>query len=475
MAGIAILSMVGDWLLWQRPDGTLESRIAESWKASNGAKSWTFNIRKGVKFHDGTELTADDVVYSFKAHLDPKNISGQQGNFKNIFNSEGVIKVDKYTVRFDLLEANSNFPYTVSSTSYGAIIIKNGAKGDVAWTDKMISVGPWLLVSYNQQEKTVLKRNPNYWGKNNSTVEFVELIQFASASSSLPQLLTGVIDAVIGLSPASVEKLPKTKFAVQTIPSATSLHVHMRCDWGPFKDKRVRQAAALTLDREGYVKGILRGIGGTVANDSVMDSYPTKDKTVAQRKKDLVKAKRLMKQAGYENGFEVDLSTWYRDDINQLALFIKASFALINIKVNLKIDAAEGGGVFFYTFDPYPSVKGKVFEYDNNSWLASNLGIVDWIGRGVPDQYLLREWRSTGDWNAAHIDSPKLDAAIDAYTKAISFEKKKQATKLIQEASLDQTPYIVVYNANVLFVTNKNVSGLLLNGINQIDGRNIRF
>jgi peptide/nickel transport system substrate-binding protein len=108
--GAGILAMVGEWLIWQTVNGDLEPRIAESWKATNGGKSWIFKIRKGVKFHDGTEVTADDVVYTFKSHLNPSNISAQKGNFKNIFDENGVIKVDKYTVRFNLLQANANFP-----------------------------------------------------------------------------------------------------------------------------------------------------------------------------------------------------------------------------------------------------------------------------------------------------------------------------------------------------------------------------
>jgi peptide/nickel transport system substrate-binding protein len=467
--GAGILAMVGEWLIWQTVNGDLEPRIAESWKAINGGKSWVFKLRKGIKFHDGTEVTADDVVYTFKSHLNPANISAQKGNFKNIFDENGVVKVDKYTVRFNLLQANANFPYTVASTSYGACIMKSGADGGVAWAKTMMSAGPWIMVSYKENDRTVFRKNNNYWAGNISSFDTIEHIQFASADAATPQLLTGGVDAVINVSPATATKLSKSKFTIQQIPSATSLHVHMRCDWGPFKDKRVRQAAALTLDRPAYIKGILKGVGGTIANDSVMDSYPTKDTSVPQRAKNIAKAKQLMKQAGVPNGFEVDLSTWGRDDIKSLALYIKNAFAEIGIKVNLKIDGSDGGGLFFYTYEPSVSIKGKVYEYDNNSWLASNLGISDWVGRGVPDQNLMREFRSTGDWSASHINSPALDAAIDEYMSALTFEKKKAASKKIQEVMLDETPVIIMYNTNLLVATRKNITNLKVNGISQID------
>jgi peptide/nickel transport system substrate-binding protein len=470
--GAGILAMVGEWLIWQTVNGDLEPRIAESWKATNGGRSWVFKIRKGVKFHDGTDLTADDVVYTFKSHLNPSNISAQKGNFKNLFDENGIVKVDNYTVRFNLLSANANFPYTVASTSYGACIMKSGTDGGVNWTKTMMSAGPWIMVSHKENDRTVFKKNKNYWAGNNSSFDTVEHIQFASTEAATPQLLTGRIDAVINVSPTTATKLSKNKFSVQQIPSATSLHVHMRCDWGPFKDKRVRQAAALTLDRAGYIKGILKGVGGNIANDSVMDSYPTKDTSVPQREKNITKAKQLMKAAGVPNGFEVELSTWGRDDIKSLALYIKNSFAEIGIKVTLKIDGSDGGGLFFYTYEPGISIKGKVYEYDNNSWLASNLGISDWVGRGVPDQNLMREFRSTGDWNASHINSPKLDAAIDKYMSALTFEKKKAASKEIQKVMLDETPVIIVYNTNLLVVTRKDIANIKVNGISQIDVTN---
>jgi peptide/nickel transport system substrate-binding protein len=470
-AGIAILSLVGEYLAWQGVDGSLEPRLAESWKPSKKGQSWTFYLRKGVKFHDGTEVTADDVVYTFKSHLNPANISSQKGNFKDILVESGVVKVDKYTVRFDLLSPNANFPYTVASTTYGAIIIKNGSNGGVPWLNKMVSAGPWIMVSHKENDRTVFKKNKNYWAGNNSSFDFIQLNTFASSSVSTAPLLTGKLDAMLAVTPSIAKKISKNKFIVQQIPSATGLHVHMRCDYGPFMDKRVRQAAALAFDRVGYVQGVLMGIGGTVANDSVMDSYPFADKSVPQRKQDLARARALMAEAGFPNGFEVDLSSWNREDITQLALALKDSLKKIKIKVNLKIDSSDAAN--YYSSNPYPSVKGKVFEYDNNTWLASNLGIVDWAGRGVPDQYLVREWRSTGDWNAAHVNSPKLDKAIDTYLGALTPAKQKEASKLIQEASLEETPYLVLYNANVLNIVRKGVSNLKVNSIGQIDATNV--
>ncbi len=471
-----ILSMVGEWLTWQLPDGSLEPRIAESWTASEDAKSWTFKIREGVMFNDGTPLTVDDIVYTFTAIFDEditKGISRSKGNYDNILDAAGVVKVDETTIQFNLLQPNGNFPYFVSSACYGMCIIKKDAFGGAGWESTMIAAGPWKMVSHVNTENTVYALNEFYWDKDfKPKFDTVELIQFVSAATALPQLQTGEIDYIGALEAADAVALDKDKFSVETLPAGAGFaHVHMRTNFGPFQDKRIRQAAALTIDRPGYVDGILMGIGGRVGNDSVMDPYNTADTSVPQREKDIEKAKALMAEAGVPNGFKVDLSSWARDDINKYANLIKTSFAEIGIEVTLVIDGSDGGSAVYYTYDPYPSKPGKVNQFDNHSWLASNLGIVDWAGRGVPDQYLMREWRSTGDWSGAQLDSREMDAAIDEYLQAITPEAKKTASKKIQEVSLDETPYILAYTSNLITAGRKDLKGMVVNGMGQFDAR----
>ena len=471
-----ILSMVGEWLTWQLPDGSLEPRIAESWTASEDAKSWTFKIRQGVMFNDGTPLTVDDIVYTFTAIFDEaihKGVSRSKGNYDNILDAAGVVKVDESTIQFNLLQPNGNFPYFVSSACYGMCIIKKDAFGGAGWEETMISAGPWKMVSHVNTESTVYEKNPYYWDTNFAPAfNTVELVQFVSASTALPQLQTGELDYIGAMEAADALALDEAEFTIATLPAGAGFaHVHMRTNFGPFQDKRIRQAAALTIDRPGYVEGVMMGIGGRVGNDSVMDPYNTADTSVPQREKDIEKAKALMAEAGVPNGFAVDLSSWARDDINKYANLIKTSFAEIGIEVTLVIDGSDGGSAVYYTYDPYPSAPGKVNQFDNHSWLASNLGITDWAGRGVPDQYLMREWRSTGDWSGAMLDSRVMDAAIDEYLQAITPEAKKVASKKIQEASLDETPYILAYTSNLITASRNSLTGMLVNGMGQFDAR----
>jgi len=464
-----IIGVVGEWLCWQTPDFKLEPRIAESWTSSADGKQWAFKIREGVKFNDGTPLTVDDVVYTFQSIFTAKTHKSK-GNFAGILSKkEQIVKVDANTIQFNLDISKANFAYDVSSMSYGMCIIKNGADGWLPWTKTMISAGAYRMTSYVEGEKTTFEKNPYYWDKTfTSDFDNLELIQFVSAATAIPQLKTGALD-IVGIDAADAKKLDKTKFDITTLPVGAGLgHVHLRCDFGPFMDKRVRQAAALTIDREGYLSGVLKGIGGILGNDNVMEPYPAADKSVPQRKLDLVKAKALMKEAGVPNGFSCDLSGWKRDDFDKYAQLIKKSFGKIGIKVTLKIDGSDGGGAVYYN-GPYDSKKGTILKYDNNSWMASTIGITDWAGRGVPDQYLMREWHSSGDWNDAHVWDDNLDAAITEYLGAMTPKAKKTASKKIQEISLELTPYILAYTNNAVSARRKGLSGIAANGMGQFN------
>jgi peptide/nickel transport system substrate-binding protein len=458
---LQILANVGEYLSWSNDKNELSPRVAESWKASAGGKIWTFKIRQGITFHDGSAVSADDVVWTFKSHLDPANKSNAAGKFKGILNSAGVQKVDKNTVKFELLAAVGTFPFLVASTSYGLLIITNGESGGPTWETKMNGCGPFILESYVKGDRATFKKNPKYWDKSRQP-KFDKLvtISFESQEAAVAQILTGKLDATTGVSGATAAKINKKKIDLVRVPSVGHLMTHLRCDFGPFStDKRIRQAAALTLDREGFIKGVLKG-QGVLGNDSVMDPFPTADKSVKQRSKDIAAAKKLMAAAG-STGFKVDLSTYSRDDINLLAPFLKSSFAEIGIDVNLgKISDS------YYTA-PWDANQAK--KQESNFWLESNFGITDFGHRGAPAEYLTRVFRSNGDWNAAHVKDAKLDAAIDEYNTATTPAKAKVASKKIQEISLDLSAYIIPVFEVRTSAVRKGLKGFYTNGMGQFD------
>src|SRR4051794_29845469 len=116
--GLGVMSQSGEFLAWSDNKLNLDPRLAESWKPNKDGSVWTFKIRQGVKFHDGTPLTAADVASSINALSDPKNGSNALSTFAGVLSKGSATAVDPTTVRFELDSANGNFPYLLSSDNY---------------------------------------------------------------------------------------------------------------------------------------------------------------------------------------------------------------------------------------------------------------------------------------------------------------------------------------------------------------------
>ena len=463
---LQILGCVGEYLAWENDKGEVEPRVAESWESTDGGTTWTYKIREGITFHDGSPLTADDVVWSIASHLDEANASTQAGTFAGVLTAAGVTKVDDYTVQFVCDAPTGALPNLLSSTTYGLVMMKNGEAGGDGWQATMNSCGPWVLESYTEGTGATFTKNANYWDTNRQPAfDTLELIQFDSADAAIAQLATGELDIVSFVSASSVASVDTSIADIVRVPSSGTLMVHMRNDFGPFQDKRIRKAAALTLARADYLSGVLAG-EGSLGNDSPTSAYQTLiDASVPQREKDLEQAKALMEEAGAADGFEVDLSSYSRDDINLLAPYLQSALAEIGITVTIK--QADS-----YYSPPWSSQESK--QAENNIWLESNFGITDFGHRGSPDVVLTRVFASTGDWNAAQYKSDDMDAAITTFKTATTPDARKAAAKTIQEIALEDSPYIIIYFQTAIGIVRKGLTGFYSNGMAQFESAAVR-
>ena len=459
---LLLLGFAGEYLCWDNNQGVLEPRVAESWKANADSTVWTFKIRKGITFHNGKKLTADDVVATFDRLADPANKSNALSVFKGILDKGGTTKVDDYTVQFQLKQPVGAWPYQVSSDNYNSIILPKDYAGD--WEKTFIGSGPWIMEKYVVDQGVTFKRNPNYYDKaRQPNFERLQVTQYKDSSARLAALQSGQNDWD-GFSDASTASTLRNdpNFVVGQSPTAGHLQVHLRTDKGPFAaDKRFRQALLLSLDRPGVVKGVVDGFG-SLGNDSPMSpSYATTDKTVAQRAKDIAKAKALMAAAGKPDGFDVTLSTWGRSDIKLLAQVIKQSAK--DIGINVTIDIADDDGSAYYDDKRSPS------------WLNSDFGITEYGHRGVPNVYLNSALITNGVWNAAHWSNAEFDTAAKAYMASADVSVQKAQSKKVQEIMLEESPVGFVYFGNVLDVSKKGLTGNYTNGMSNIETTRAKF
>ena len=450
--GLILLQQTGEFLVYDQPDLMLKPMLALSWKANEDGSVWTFKLRPNVKFHSGHVLRADDVVASMDRLADPKNGSNALSAFKGVLSKGGARKVDDLTVAFHLDAPNGNFPYIISSDNYNAIILPADYAGDFEKTFN--GTGPFKLEKYTAKVGASFVRNDDYWGQK-ALPKRTEFTFFADQQPMILALQGQQVDIIQQVSVQGAQGiLNSPDVNIIKVKSAVHRAFHIRNDVPKFADKRVRQAIALTLDREAIVAGLFRGLALPGNDSPFAPVYPSTDKSVPQRKKDIAQAKKLMAEAGAEKGFEATLTTMRIMEIPDYAVLIQNAVAEIGIKLNLKIETESA----YY---------GKA-QFGQSDWLDSEMGITDYGHRGVPNVLLGAPLLSGGAWNAAHFKNADYDKLVAQYVAATDLGVQKETAGKIERLLLDETPVIYAYFYDFLTATAPDVHGVRVNPISQL-------
>ncbi|HEY3729106.1 MAG TPA: ABC transporter substrate-binding protein [Solirubrobacteraceae bacterium] len=444
--GLCMLAQTGEFLAFDDNQALqLKPMLATAWKPTKNGTVWTFSLRQGVKFHDGSPLTADDVVYTMQQLADPKNASNALSTFTSVLKPDGVQKVDASTVAFHLEAANGNFPYLVSSDNYNAIIVPKGTDFG-KWQSTFIGTGPFKLKSYTQNVGANFVANPSYWGG----APHLDSTAFTFYSSQQPQILAlqgGTVDVIVQFVVQGAQSLiNSSQYNIISLKSANHRELSMRNDMAPFTDPRVRQAIALSLDRPGMVQALLAG-KGVLGNDSPFSpKFPSTNTTVPQRAQDLAKAKQLLSAAGHANGFSTTLTTEEYEEIPALAQVIAEAASKIGVKIKLKVENQT-------------SYYGKS-TYGNSDWLDAIMSLVDYGDRGVPNVFLEAPLTSNGPWNAARFKNKTYDGLVKQYVAAVDLQTQKTLAGKIENLLLQETPIVIPYFIDGLTATTSKVHGV---------------
>ena len=448
--GLDMLGQTGEYLCLSTQTLTLKPVLATSWTPNSKSDVWTFKIRQNVKFHNGQALTADDVVYTYQLHTNPKGEANALSAFGGVLAPAGVKKVDDFTVEFHLSAPNGNFPYLTSSDNYNMIILPKGYD-PAKWQSTFIGTGPFKLGSYTPKSGATFTRNESYWGKK----ALPSSTQFTFYDTQNPMILglTGsTIDVVGQFAVAGAQELLTGSYNIIKLKSSAHRQLSMRNDKAPFTDARVRQAIALTLDRPAIVKALFQGFAD-VGNDSPFAPvYPSTNTSVAQRTKDIAKAKSLLTAAGHGSGFSTQLVTENFVEIPQYAQIVAQSAKEIGVTISLKVETSTQ----YY---------GKA-TFGNSDWLDATMSLVDYGHRGVPNVFLTSPLETynaktgTGTWNAAHFANAQYDKLVAQFIAASDLGTQKTLAGQIETLLLAQTPIIFGYFYNYLTATTKGVTGV---------------
>ncbi|MET0816697.1 MAG: ABC transporter substrate-binding protein [Solirubrobacteraceae bacterium] len=452
--GLAVLGQAGEYLVWSDSELNAVPRLAESWTPNDDASVWTFKIRQGVKFHDGKEMTSEDVAESINRLADPDNASAALSAFTGFLTKDSAKATDATTVEFSLEAPNGSFPYLLSSDNYNTIILPADYDGD--YEKNQNGTGPFILDKFTQGQGATYRKNPDYWDKERQpNPDTTEIRFYGKEQARVLALQSGEVDAVTQFSVSGGRAL-LTDPNVQTVDLKASTHrqVHLRTDTEPFTDKRVRQALALAIDRTGLVDGLFKG-RASLGNDSPFAPvFKYTDTSVAQRQQDIEQAKQLLADAGMPDGFEVQLDTWDGFEIPDLAQLIQNNAKEIGATIKLNITDA---GTYYGD-----AVYGK------SPWLDSTMGITDYGHRGIVNVFLGAPLLSDGTWNSAHFRNKEYDKLVKDFIAQSDIDQQKQRAKQLQELLLDETPIIIPYFYDFLTGVRKGFSGVETTGMGHV-------
>ncbi|EIV96231.1 ABC transporter substrate-binding protein [Frankia sp. QA3] len=441
---IALVQLVADYLIWLDPDFRLQPRLATAWASSDGGRTWSFTLRKGVVFSDGTPLDAATVKASFDRLLDPANKSSALSAFDTVLKAGGVSASGANTVVFRLERPFSDFPYLVSAGNYNSAVLKADYKVGT-FPQKPIGTGPFLLTSYNVGTGASFTRNPKYWDAGKPYLEGVKVTFRKDAQADLLALQSGAIDGQI-LSQADlvIPLAGSNSIAVDKVGGTGVTVLTLRVDKPPFTRKEVRQAVAYALDRPGVLTSVYNGIGVLGNDHLIAPAFPAAPTDLPQRAKDAAKVTSLLSAAGIDHlrftlSFDVPNKSY--------ALVIQDQLKRVGITVDL---------------DQQPSDKFYGGNQDTDTpWLFTTANLVGWAGRPTPSQFIIPMVKSHGVWNGSKYANPALDAAANAYDAATDPAERKKQAGIIARALNEDVPIIVnVWNGAARAYRSDRIKGL---------------
>ena len=438
-------------------DMSIEPQLATDWKTTD-PNTWVFNLRKGVKFSDGTDMTAKDVVFSILRAKQPTS------DFKEYISTISDVKeIDNYTVQVSTSKPNPILLNQLSnifimskkwSIDFGATVSQNWDGGEETFSaTNAMGTGPFKITLREPNTKTVFERNSNWWGsmKDNSVSE-IHLLPIKNSATRVAALLSGEVDLV---TDAPVQDLARIGNSAdhEVVSTAQMRTIFLGMDQAadklrsgntgdnPFKKKEVRQALYQAIDIEAIKKKVMRGLSepaGIITFPGVNGYTEELDKRLPY---DVDAAKKLLADAGYPKGFDVELRCPNDRYVNDEAICtaVVGMFGKIGVNVNL-----------------FAQTKSKHFKE-----LKEDKGDFYMLGWGVPtldSHYVFHYlYESGASWNKVNFSNSDVDAAIRVMEGEVDLDKRNAAIANAWKIVKDDISYLPLHHQVISWATKNNV------------------
>jgi peptide/nickel transport system substrate-binding protein len=423
------------------PRGEVKPGIAQAWK-NDSPNQWTFVIRRGVKFHDGTPLTAKDVVFSLtRALTDPKS------QFKSTITAvKGATAPNALTV---VVTTDRPDPLLPAHLGGIAVVSEQQVKNTPDWAQKPVGSGPYVFKSWLAQDNLTLEVNPNYWG-GKPGLERVKLVNIPNPSARLAALLSNQVQLAEKINPQDVTRLQGTpNFRVSTAPSTRVIYLAM--DYrktgspgvgadkpNPFANVKVREAVARAVNRSAIINTVMGGLAtpATQFNAPFVDGF---DRAIKPPAYNLEAAKKLMADAGYADGFELRLDATNDRYLNDALIAQAVAGMLGQIGIKTRVNAVSRTVLF-------PQLDRGEFSAFIGGWGSSDV-----IGTLISQAMCKNPKEGWGAVNRTGYCNPDVDnAVLQAASSFNAGERKRLISSAVRQAILKDYLWVPLHLENVI-------------------------
>nr|WP_246422167.1 ABC transporter substrate-binding protein [Nocardiopsis mwathae] len=421
-----------DGLCGFNPDYSIEMVLAESVEPNDDATMWTVKLKEGLKFHDGSDVTADAVIFTLNRITDPDDPGSTAEQFATL-DRDNMEKVDELTVELPFTDPYVNLLEVFAE--YGVGIVPEGYD-----PQNPVGAGPFKFSEFTPGERSLFVKHEQYWRDGEPHIDELEILNFPDETARVNALVGGQVD-VISQLPHSQIKVVEADDNLDILDSETGMWLPftMRVDQEPFDDVRVRQAFRLIVDREEMVEQALSGYG-SVGNDMYSRFDPGYNDDLPQREQDIEEAKKLLAEAGYSDGLEVELVT---GEISPGAVGAAQVFKEQAKKAGVTVDLKQVTSTEFFG-DNYLQ-----WTFAQDYWSSRNY-LAQAAQGSMPD----------AAYNETHWDDEEWIELIQKARGTVDDDERAEILKEAMEIEYERGGYIVWGFVNTVDGFHKKVKGL---------------
>lgn len=446
-----IIANIYDTLVRYKSDSTdIKPGLATSWESNEDGTVWTFYLRKGIKFHDGTPFTADAVKFSYERQMPPNKTENMPYSSFTFGKVKEIRVVDDYTVEIQLKEPYTPFLASLAMHVAAPIVSPSSARkyGD-RFTEQPVGTGPFKFVKWVRGQHILLESNNEYW----DVIPGISSLVFkfdGDNSVRTSELLAGEVDFIDNIDPSGIKTIENIGLDVIKEPGMNINYFAFICDRPPFNSAKVRQAISMAINRKNIVDYLYQG-QADLANGPLPPFLPGYSNSLQPYHYDPEKAKQLLAAAGYSEGelkFTIlaysNPRPYNPSGGSKLAAAIQADLRKIGVYTDIKVY-------------PWKEYRNAVFKPEGNAF------VYGWIGdNGDPDNFLTlfdsKEIETS--LNKAKYSNPAVDSLLQEARTTSDTGKRRDIYRLAQQIILEDAPWVFISHSDMIGAHRSGVQNL---------------